>query len=125
MTENCQVCHASSAINHYFAPEDVYFDTKEDCWRWKARLDREGYGIVNVYVPGLKRNASMKAHIVSHLCLTLGRLSADDLFLAYKEHSASGLELDHLCREQWCIFPDHLEVVTGSINCERKYDARA
>lgn len=38
MTENCQVCHASSAINHYFAPEDVYFDTKEDCWRWKDRI---------------------------------------------------------------------------------------
>ena len=74
-------------------------------------------------MPGLGRNATLKAHIVVNVLLEAGVKTADDLYLAYKEHSASGLELDHLCGEQWCINPDHLEVVTGQENCRRR-DAR-
>lgn len=38
MTENCQGCHASTAPNRYGAPEDVAFDSVEDCWRWRERI---------------------------------------------------------------------------------------
>jgi hypothetical protein len=99
-------------------------ESAQDCWRWTARLDREGYGIVNVHTPGLCRNATLKAHIVGFIWLQVGAVSADDLYLAYKEHSASGLELDHLCGERWCINPDHLELVTGSENCQRRGSGR-
>ena len=95
----------------------------QDCWRWRGRLDRGGYGIIDIHTPGLGRNATLKAHIAAYIWLTARPRSADDLFLAYKEHSASGLELDHLCGEQWCINPDHLEVVDGKENCRRR-DAR-
>ncbi len=92
----------------------------QDCWRWTAKLDRGGYGQINLYVPGLGRNATLKAHILLHVWMESGARTPDDLYLAYQEHSASGLELDHLCGEQWCIAPDHLEVVTGAINCQRR-----
>jgi hypothetical protein len=32
---------------------------------------------------------------------------------------ADGLEIDHLCRTQHCVNPDHLEAVTGLINTRR------
>lgn len=98
-------------------------DNGQQCWRWTARLDREGYGIIDLHVPGLGKNATLKAHLLLYIWLESGARTSDDLFLAYKEHSASGLELDHLCGEQWCCNPDHLELVTGSENCRRR-DAR-
>lgn len=95
-------------------------DNEQACWRWSRRTDRWGYAQINVYVPGLGRNATLKAHIALYILLETGVKTADDLFLAYLEHSASGLELDHLCREQRCIRPCHLEVVTGAENCRRR-----
>jgi hypothetical protein len=38
MTENCQGCHASTAPQRYGAPEEVFFDTVEDCWTWSERI---------------------------------------------------------------------------------------
>jgi uncharacterized membrane protein len=38
MTENCQGCHATTTPNRYGAPEEVFFDSVEDCWRWKERI---------------------------------------------------------------------------------------
>lgn len=91
------------------------------CWYWARKLDREGYGQLNVYVPGLARPATLKAHIVGKLLLELGAwVSADDLYLAYQEHSASGLEFDHLCHCRGCLNPDHLELVTGRENSRRR-----
>jgi hypothetical protein len=94
--------------------------SEQDCWRWTARTDREGYGIINLYVPGLRRNATLKAHLLLYVWLESGARTPDDLFLAYKEQAASGLELDHLCTERWCVFPDHLELVTGQQNSQRR-----
>lgn len=98
-------------------------ENAQGCWRWTARTDREGYGIINLHVPGLGRNATLKAHLLLYVWLESGARTPDDLFLAYKEQAASGLELDHLCTEQWCVNPDHLELVTGVQNCQRR-DAR-
>lgn len=38
VTENCQACHASTTVNHYGAPENVTFDTREQCWQWRDRI---------------------------------------------------------------------------------------
>lgn len=95
-------------------------ENAQACWRWTGKLDRWGYGQINVWVPGLGRAYTMKSHVALYCWMESGARNADDLFLAYVEHSASGLELDHLCREQWCCNFDHLEVVTGSENCRRR-----
>lgn len=99
-------------------------ENAQQCWRWTGRLDRWGYAQVNVYVPGLASNVTMKAHIALFLWSTAECETVNDLYLAYLEHSCSGLELDHLCGEEWCIHPDHLEVVTPSENCRRREQAR-
>lgn len=36
----------------------------------------------------------------------------------------AGLDLDHLCRNRWCVNPEHLEPVTRSENLTRGYAAR-
>ena len=46
--------------------------------------------------------------------------SADDLYLLYLELTTSGLELDHGCVRAGCINPDCLELVTGSVNNQRR-----
>lgn len=33
LLQECQGCHASTAINRFGAPEAVYFDTVDDAWR--------------------------------------------------------------------------------------------
>jgi len=93
---------------------------EQSCWWWARKLDTSGYGRVNVYVPGMGDTVILMAHIVAWLIAEFGFTSADDLFLAYLEHSASGMELDHLCRSRCCIRPDHLEHVSGSVNSQRR-----
>ncbi len=34
LTHNCQSCHSVTTANRYGAPENVYFDTKEDATTW-------------------------------------------------------------------------------------------
>lgn len=38
MTQNCQTCHASTSPDRNDAPEEVTFDTVEDCWTWSERI---------------------------------------------------------------------------------------
>lgn len=95
------------------------------CWLWKRRLNRNGYGIVDVYVPGLRKNANLKPHILAWVLMhaDVDLDTTDDIFLAYKELTISGLEVDHLCRNRACFNPDHGEVVTRLVNCERRDEA--
>lgn len=90
------------------------------CWLWQRRRDRWGYPLINLYVPGLRKVVTLKAHIVTWLRFELGPVCVNDLYLAYLEHSCSGLELDHLCHQEGCINPDHLEQVTSKENCRRR-----
>jgi hypothetical protein len=72
------------------------------CWIWTGASDDWGYG--RVYYKG-RRPASAMAHR-----------------LAY-EHARGaipdGLHLDHLCRNTYCVNPDHLEPVTCAENIKR------
>ena len=36
LTESCQGCHASTAVDRFGAPESIFFDTVEDAWTWKS-----------------------------------------------------------------------------------------
>ncbi len=56
-------------------------------------------------------------HLVAWLLDHLGPLSRDDLWLAYCEVRASGLQFDHRCESPDCIRPSHLAaLVTQSEN---------
>lgn len=72
------------------------------CWRWKGAIvggENGGYGQFRV---GDRR-------IVAH------RVAYELLVGPIPE----GLELDHLCRNRWCVNPAHLEPVTHLENMRR------
>jgi len=73
-------------------------DKSGECWEWTASLSR-GYG--KFYLRGKYANA----HRVSYEWL-VGPVP-------------DGLVLDHLCRNQACVRPEHLEPVTHMENCQR------
>lgn len=99
-------------------------ENDQACWPWRYRRDREGYGLFSLYVPGLRGNATLKAHIALYCCMHAEVRCADDLFLAYQEQVKSGLHLDHLCRHRACINPDHIEPVTPKVNMVRRDHAQ-
>lgn len=85
-----------------------YVDRREpdECWLWKGAISPgprglPGYG--NVRFEG----RTQTAHIVAYR-LTNGQDSIPD-----------GHVLDHLCRNQHCVNPDHLEPVTQRENIHR------
>lgn len=69
-----------------------------DCWRWLGPLTK-GYGHFGV------GGINISAHRYSY------RLHGDPLL--------EGFQLDHLCRNRWCVNPDHLEQVTQRENILR------
>jgi HNH endonuclease len=70
-----------------------------DCWIWKAASNRDGYGRFWF------RGKLWLAHRASYT-----------LFVA---DIPDGLVLDHLCRNQLCVNPKHLEPVTQKVNHNR------
>lgn len=77
------------------------------CWRWTAAIcPITGYGKFHV---GEGRSIA-NAHRFGYLML-VGPIEDD-------------LTLDHLCRNRWCVNPDHLEQVTRGENVRRGFAAR-
>ena len=72
---------------------------KNGCWKWIAARDYKGYA--HFRWQGKVR----KAH----------RLTHETFVGPIKE----GLEPDHLCRNRNCVNPNHLEIVTHQVNCQR------
>ena len=70
-----------------------------ECWRWTGAMMRNGYGQLGV---GGKHFAAHR-YCYEH----------------YRGQIPPGLDLDHLCRNRWCVNPDHLEPVTRSENLKR------
>lgn len=78
------------------------FVVGDGCWRWVASLSTGGYGQVN---SGGHNGQPLMAHRVIYEMLA-GPIP-------------SGFQLDHLCRNRWCVRPDHLEPVTQDENKRR------
>lgn len=73
------------------------------CWRWLGTLTKKGYG-------QLRRDGYRFAHIWT-----------------YEQRHGPGSakpQLDHLCRNRWCVNPDHLEPVTNTVNTLRGTKAK-
>ncbi len=91
------------------------------CWCATGRgwrFCRGGYARLDVRIRGLDgTQRRLTGHIVAWLLDHLGPLSNDDLWLAYCEVRASGLQFDHCCENPDCIRPSHLAaLVTQSEN---------
>jgi uncharacterized membrane protein len=44
MRESCQGCHASTAEDRHDAPEEITFDTVDQCWTWADDILRTATG---------------------------------------------------------------------------------
>ncbi len=71
----------------------------KDCWEWLGAINNHGYGTFSV----ARRTHS--AHKFSY-----------EMYVGAVPH---GLDLDHLCRNRWCVNPAHLEPVTRRENTLR------
>ncbi len=79
-------------------------DAPTGCWLWTGYKDRWGYGRFNVRTPEGARKRM--AHI--------------EMYRQVVGEVPEGLQLDHLCHNEHCINPDHLEPVTPKENCARR-----
>lgn len=75
------------------------------CWMWMGSLKKSGYGLIRYDNDRSMRTKTMQAHRYAYI-LTRGPIP-------------DGLELDHLCKQTWCVNPSHLEAVTPRVNVLR------
>jgi hypothetical protein len=78
----------------------------EGCWEWPGGTVMNGYGALNVRLGG---KDDPKVMLLVHR-------------VAYEHYVGpipEGLEIDHLCRNNNCCRPDHLEPVTHAENMLR------
>lgn len=82
---------------------------RDGCWTWLGQTNQWGYGhFRRTLGPGLYR--TVKAHRFAYE-LVVGPIPA-------------GLTLDHLCGNQSCVRPGHLEPVTNAENLRRRHARR-
>ena len=90
------------------------------CWVGQdGAACRFGYRRLDLRIRGMNgRQKRLSAHILAWLLDHLGPMQRDELYLAYCEFRASGLQLDHRCSEPACRRPSHLNPCTQSENIQ-------
>lgn len=87
----------ASAINRFWQKVRIL---PNGCWEWIGSRHEQGYGLF--WVDG--------KHIRAHR-------------FAYEYYNNTkipeGLVTDHLCKNTWCVNPNHIEAVTPKVNTER------
>ena len=75
------------------------------CWLWTGGRDKDGYGFWYD-----QRGRMVRAHRKAYeLCF--GEI-------------LNGLTVDHLCSVRMCVNPNHMELVTQSVNAKRRRRVR-
>lgn len=85
------------------------FNIVTGCWDWIAARDKRAstpYGKISIWVPARGKPVKRQAHIVAY-----------ETFLG---PVPEGHEIDHTCRNGFCINPGHLEAVIPSVNKQRR-----
>ena len=72
------------------------------CWKWTGKTSNGGYGLFFIAKP---RKHNVQAHRWS--------------YEYFRGAIPAGLDLDHLCRNRWCVNPEHTEPVTRRENLLR------
>lgn len=70
------------------------------CWMWMGVITPSGYAQTTVWDG--TRNMGLTAHRV--------------VYVEAKGDVPTGFHIDHLCRNRWCVNPDHLEAVSPDQN---------
>lgn len=98
------------AIDLYPTPEQrsrfwerIVPDSATSCWNWQGSLRGNGYGSFTFWKGNLGRYWLVHRFAYESLCGPI----------------PESLTLDHLCRNQRCVNPDHLEPVTIPENTRR------
>jgi len=86
-----------NAVSALMAKVEINQETK--CWIWRGYIEKNGYGKVTVDTRRDWAHRHMYRLIVGEIPV--------------------GLELDHTCRNTYCINPAHLEPVTHAENMRR------
>lgn len=81
-----------------------YTRKTDTCWEWIGAKTNDGYGVI-----GLGSNKTACAHRFA--------------YELYKGPIPPGMQADHLCFNRGCANPDHIEIVTPSVNLHRKRGA--
>jgi hypothetical protein len=81
-------------------------DGARGCWVWMAYRNVKGYGVISA---GSRKGGHRRRPLLAH------RVAYELL----KGPIPAGLVLDHLCRNTYCVNPDHLEPVTLAENTAR------
>ena len=74
---------------------------KVGCWGWNGAVDSNGYGVIGVWYPHLKKTKNIRAHVVSY---RMGH--------ALKP----GQQVLHKCHNPTCSNPEHLVAGTCKQN---------
>lgn len=77
----------------------------DGCWRWVGAIQKAGYGCL------WNGERVCLAHRIAY-----------ELFVG---PIPDGKEIDHLCRNRWCVNPLHMEPVTGHENNMRGFSVAA
>lgn len=94
------------------------------CWiATSGSICRGGYSRVDLRIRGLGgRQKRLSAHILAWILDQLGPMERDELYLAYLEVRASGLQCEHRCESPGCRRPSHLWLCTQQENIQAGKD---
>lgn len=84
--------------------------TKSGCWNWTAFKDKWGYAQITERIgPGKKR--TLRAARASYE-LFIGDIPDDPAL----RDTPDEITIDHICKNMWCVNPNHLQLLTRSLN---------